>query len=156
MRLMAVLLVSITLLTVVAVQGRKLSVPNGANFPNNAGTSNTYSTTGDIDLSNPFFQSLGTNGRTCGSCHQPGDGMSVSAAHLQERFDATDGLDPIFRTVDGSNCHHDIDVSDVAGRSAAYSLLRTRGLIRIAIDVPATADFAVIVAPAHLVDYLPK
>jgi cytochrome c peroxidase len=34
--------------------------------------------------------------------------------------------------------------ADVAGRSAAYSLLRTRGLIRIAIDVPATADFAVV------------
>jgi hypothetical protein len=70
--------------------------------------------------------------------------MSVSAAHVQQRFDTTQGLDPIFRTVDGSNCNHDIDVSTVEGRSAAYSLLRTRGLIRIAIQVPATADYEVV------------
>jgi cytochrome c peroxidase len=119
-------------------------VPNGARFPNPAGTSSTYSTTGAIDLTGPFFQSLGTNGRTCGSCHQPSDAMSVSAAHIQQRFKVTGGLDPIFRTVDGSNCNHDIDVSTVAGRSAAYSLLRTRGLIRIGIQVPVTADFDVV------------
>jgi hypothetical protein len=53
-------------------------------------------------------------------------------------------MDPIFRTVDGSNCDHDIDTSSVRGRREAYSLLRTRGLIRIAIDVPQTADFSVV------------
>jgi cytochrome c peroxidase len=119
-------------------------VPNAARFPNPGGTSSTYSTTGAIETTGPFFQRLGTNGRTCGSCHQPSDGMSVSAAHIQQRFDATAGLDPIFRTVDGSNCNHDIDVSSVAGRSAAYSLLRTRGLIRVAIKVPTNADFDVV------------
>src|SRR5437868_11605258 len=92
----------------------------------------------------PFFQSLGSNGRSCASCHQPGDGMSVSAAHIQQRFDTSAGTDPIFRTVDGSNCNHDIAVSTPAGRKAAYSLLRTRGLIRVAIAVPANADFDVI------------
>jgi len=45
---------------------------------------------------------------------------------------------PIFRTVDGFNCNHNIDVSTLAGKSAAYSLLRTRGLIRIAIAVQQT------------------
>jgi hypothetical protein len=70
--------------------------------------------------------------------------MSVSAAHIEERFEGTRCLDPIFRTVDGSNCNHDIDVSTVAGRREAYSLLRTRGLIRIAIPVPAPADFKVV------------
>jgi hypothetical protein len=118
-------------------------VPNGTQFSNPGGASTTLSTTGAIDLTGPFFQSLGTNGRSCGSCHQPSDGMSVSAAHVQQRFDATSGLDPIFRTVDGSNCDHDIDVSTVAGRSAAYSLLRTRGVIRIGIPVPANADFGI-------------
>jgi hypothetical protein len=70
--------------------------------------------------------------------------MSVAAAHIQERFDKTGGLDPIFRTNDGSNCDHDIDVSTVAGRRAAYSLLRTRGLIRVSLGVPASADYAVV------------
>jgi len=120
-------------------------IPNGVFFPNPGGASQTYSTIGrGIDQTGPFFQSLGTNGRSCGTCHQPSDGMSVSAAHIQERFLLTLGLDPIFRTVDGSNCDHGVDVSTFAGRKAAYSLLRTRGLIRIAIDVPANADYQVV------------
>ena len=120
-------------------------IPNGAVFFNPNGASQTYSTIGGgIDQSGPFFQSLGTNGRSCASCHQPSDGMSVSAAHVERRFVLTHGLDPIFRTVDGSNCNHDIDVSTLAGRSVAYRLLRTRGLIRVAIAVPANADYDVV------------
>jgi cytochrome c peroxidase len=145
------LLSLMVLLIVAAVHAQSPQfVPNGTLFPNPGGTSSTYSTTGGgIDLTGPFFQSLGTNGRSCGSCHQPSDGMSVSAAHVQQRFDQTGGLDPIFRTVDGSDCNldsngGDVDVSTVAKRSAAYSLLRTRGLIRIAINVPATANFDVV------------
>jgi len=30
--------------------------------------------------------------------------MSVAAANVQQRFSLTQGQDPIFRTVDGSNC----------------------------------------------------
>src|SRR5207245_7681278 len=70
--------------------------------------------------------------------------MSVSAANDQQRFLQTQGHDPIFRTNDGCNCNHSIDVSTLAGREAAYSLLRTRGLIRIAIAVPANADYRVV------------
>ena len=119
-------------------------VPNGTLFLNLAGASQTYSTAGGgIDQTGLFFQSLGSNGRSCGSCHLPSDGMSVSALHTQLRFDLTAGTDPIFRTVDGSNCDHNIDVSTLQGRSSAYSLLRTRGLLRIALAVPAGADYAV-------------
>src|SRR5438309_3849781 len=134
------------LLVIVAVSGHQITfIPNGTFFGNPNGASETYSTTGEgVDLTGPFFQSLGTNGRSCGSCHQPSDGMSVSAANVQQRFLQTQGHDPIFRTNDGSNCNHSIDVSTLAGRSAAYSLLRTRGLIRIAIAVPASADYRVV------------
>ena len=119
-------------------------IPNGTSFLNLGGASQTYSTVGGgIDQTGLFFQSLGTNGRSCASCHQPSDGMSVSALHVQLRFDQTAGLDPIFRTVDGSNCDHNIDVSTLPGRYSAYSLLRTRGLIRIALAVPSGADYAV-------------
>ena len=119
-------------------------IPNGVFFSNPNGASQTYSTNdGGIDLTGPFFQSLGTNGRACGTCHQPSDGMSVSAANVQLRFLLTQGMDPIFRTVDGSNCNHNIDVSTLEARAAAYSLLRTRGLIRIGIAVPANADYQV-------------
>jgi len=133
-----------TTLMMATVRGQQSGFSNRSLFPNPNGVSQTYSTSGGFDLSNPFFQSLGTNGRSCATCHQPGDGMSISAASVQQRFDQTEGLDPIFRTVDGSNCNQGIDVSTVAGRSAAYSLLRTRGLIRIAIAVPASADYQVI------------
>jgi hypothetical protein len=58
-------------------------------------------------------------------------------------FALTGGTDPLFRTVDGSNCDHNIDTSTVTGRAQAYSLLTSRGLIRIAIAVPAGAEFKV-------------
>lgn len=144
-RLACGLSLPLALLIVMVVHGQEPnSIPNGMHFPDPGGTSSTYSSAGSIDETGPFFQSLGTNGRTCATCHQPSDGMTVSADHVQQRFDASDGLDPIFRTNDGSNCNHSIDVSTLEGRRSAYSLLRTRGLIRIAINVPANADFDVV------------
>src|SRR6266700_5815310 len=135
-----------TLVAIVGVSGQQFTfIPNGTFFANPSGASETYSTTGGgIDLTGPFFQSMGSNGRSCATCHQPSDGMSVAAASVQQRFLLTQGQDPIFRTVDGSNCNHSVDVSTLAGREAAYSLLRTRGLIRIAIAVPANADYRVV------------
>jgi hypothetical protein len=55
----------------------------------------------------------------------------------------TRGLDPIFRTNDGSNCDQNIVTSTLQGRRQAYSLLLSRGLIRIALPVPAGAEFTV-------------
>jgi cytochrome c peroxidase len=120
-------------------------IPNGTFFTNPGGASETYSTTaGGIDETGPFFQNMGTNGRTCASCHQPSEGMSISAAGVQQRFAVTSGQDPIFRTVDGSNCNHSVDVSTMPGMLSAYSLLLNRGLIRIPIAVPANADYQVV------------
>ncbi len=144
--LCAVLVPAAILMAIAVVRGQQLSfIPNGVFFPNPGGASQTYSAiNGGIDLTGPFFQSMGTNGRSCATCHQPSDGMSVSAENVQRRFVQTKGLDPIFRTVDGSNCDHGMDVSTGEGRSAAYSLLRTRGLIRIALAVPPNADYQVV------------
>lgn len=71
-----------TLIVVTAAYGQRVPfIPNGIFFPNPGGASQTYSTTGGgIDLTGPFFQSLGTNGRTCGSCHQPSDGCPFQPA----------------------------------------------------------------------------
>jgi cytochrome c peroxidase len=119
-------------------------LPNLNPFQDPTGKVETFSTTGKIDLTGPFFQSLGTNGRSCASCHQPSDAWSVSAAHVAQRFEDTQGLDPIFRLNDGSNCDHNIDVATVDGRRAAYSLLIGRGLIRIPLSLPAGAEFDVV------------
>jgi len=121
------------------------AMPNLYLFPNSTGFLATYNASGEpINLTGPFFQSLGTNGRSCGSCHRPAQGWSVSADELKARFEATQGLDPVFRTNDGSNCDHIIDTSTVGGRRQAYSLLIDRGLFRIALPVPADAEFQVV------------
>jgi len=121
------------------------AMPNLYLFPNSTGFLATHNTSGQpIDLTGPFFQSLGTNGRSCGSCHRPAQGWSVSAEELKARFAATQGLDPVFRPNDGSNCDHSIDTSTVGGRRQAYRLLIGRGLFRIALPVPADAEFQVV------------
>src|SRR5436305_12922067 len=120
------------------------SLPNLFPFPNAAGILATSSAGGAIDLRGPFFQSLGTNGRSCASCHGPAQGWSVSPLELKIRFELTQGRDPIFRTNDGSTCNHDIDTSTVQGRRKAYSLLTDRGVFRIAIGMPAGAEFDVV------------
>src|ERR1035441_7042742 len=121
------------------------SLPNLYPFPNASGVLETYNAGGAaIDLTGPFFQSLGTNGRSCGSCHKPAQGWGISAAEVKTRFYLTQGLDPIFRTNDGSNCDHNIDTSTLGGRQKAYSLLTNKGLIRVALQVPATAEFSVV------------
>ena len=107
---------------------------------NPTGTANTFNVNGAFDFANPFFQSLGTNGRSCSSCHQQTDGWTIIPAHVQQRFDATNGTDPIFQTVDGSSSPLS-DVSTVAARRVAYGMLLTKGLIRVGIGVRDTAEF---------------
>jgi len=117
--------------------------PNMFGFANPTGIHRTYNVYGAVDFDNLFFQSLGTNGRSCGSCHQPAEGWTIVPSHVQARFDATDGEDPIFRTNDGSNSPH-ADVSTVEARRSAYSMLLTKGLIRVGIGIPPNAEFAMI------------
>ncbi len=94
-----------------------------------------------FDTTNPFFQSLGTNGRSCSSCHVASSAWTITPKELDRRFDATLGLDPIFRTNDGSNSPK-ADVSTIKARRKAYSMLLTKGVIRIGLPIPANAEFA--------------
>src|SRR4051812_20975881 len=68
-----------------------------------------------ITANNAFFQDIGTNGRTCFTCHQPQNGWSVSAENIAGRFAATAGQDPIFRLVDGATCPN-ANVSTLAAK----------------------------------------
>src|SRR5947199_9328453 len=81
--------------------GEATFLPSMLSFPNPTGLAATYSATGKIRLDGPFFQSLGTNGRSSGSCHQPGDGWTVIPSQTRARFETSGGADPIFRTSDG-------------------------------------------------------
>jgi cytochrome c peroxidase len=47
-------------------------------YPNDTGVSQSFSANGALDTRNPFFQVLGSNGRSCITCHQPDQGWSVT------------------------------------------------------------------------------
>jgi hypothetical protein len=108
-----------------------------------SGKVQTASSTGAIDTTNPFFQSLGTNGRTCNSCHVASQGWTVTPAGLRERFEHTDGTDPIFLPHDGANAPN-LDVSTESARRKAYSLLLSRGVIRVGLPVKPTSEFQLV------------
>ena len=145
---------------------------NALEFENARGTLRTYSDNPKVSLkrqkisTEPFFQALGTNGRSCVHCHMPGEGWTITPAMVQRRFthpldparpdcmvdasacaaepDAEQfGLDPIFRPVDGANSPL-ADVSTAEARAEAYSMLLERAVIRVGIGIPPTAEFELI------------
>jgi hypothetical protein len=107
---------------------------------NASGIALTLSAGGRIDRRNPFFASLGANGRSCETCHQAADGWSVTPRSVRERFEATGGRDPIFRPVDGADSPK-ADVSTRAAREKAYSMLLKYGVIRVGLPIPSGAEF---------------
>ena len=66
----------------------------------------------------------------------------MTPAKLQARFNATSGADPVFAPVDGTNCPA-LPLNTLAARQSASSLLLGKGLIRVALSPPATAEFSV-------------
>ena len=109
--------------------------PQRASYADATGIVTVIHVGGPVDTrGNPFFTALGKNGRACITCHQPADGMSVSAKSLQERWAADPGKDPVFAAVDGSNCP-----SLPQDAASSHSLLLTRGLFRIARPWPPRA-----------------
>lgn len=131
-------------------------IPTYELTPDLAGFLGTYNPGGGTSPSptktatNAFFASLGTNGRTCGTCHQPASGMSINRNTILARFIATAGQDPLFAPVDGADCPKSVPAghtrpSYYGGRLgegkdmvSAHSLLLNRGVFRIFLPVPAT------------------
>jgi len=118
------------------------TAPREGLVPNRFGLSRTLNASGGPlqDPGNPFFQSLGTNGRSCSTCHVPESGMTITPEFVRLRFEQTAGLDSLFRTVDGSNSPTE-DVSTLRARRRAFSLLRDRALIRVGKGIPDPAEF---------------
>ena len=115
----------------------------GGIFPSSdpSGQLATLSTVGSFDRSNPFFQSLGTNGRACASCHTQTSALGLSAQEAQAIYAASGGSDPLFSPVDGANCP---SVTPANGASG-HSLLLGNGLIRVELRPPAGAEFTIAV-----------
>ena len=143
--------VDMTGTSVEALTHHNQTLPNNLPIPNSSGWATTISTQGGIDLSNEYFQDLGTNGRRCVSCHLPTAGWGITPPQVREIFNITlggklddgAGLGAIFRPVDGSNSPT-ADVSTFAKRKQAYSMLLNRGLIRVGLPIPATAEFELV------------
>jgi cytochrome c peroxidase len=102
------------------------------------GVMGTYNINGPIDKHNEFFQSLGTNGRSCGTCHLAAQAMSFTPLHAQLLYDLTRGADPLFANFDGANCR-----SVAAKDRAGHSLILKSGLIRIGLAVPVNAQYSI-------------
>ena len=126
-------------------------MPNNVPVHDATGVFTSVSSRGYIDLDNEFFQDLGGNGRRCVSCHVPSEGWTITPKQLKKTFEETDGgayddglgLSAVLRTNDGANSPN-ADVSTKAKRRQAYSMLLTKGLIRVGLPVPATAEFELV------------
>ena len=101
-------------------------------YPNASGLLTMLNNAAPIDTDgHPFFEAIGSNGRACVTCHQPADGMSISASTIQSMWIETSGKDPLFAAIDGSNCPH-----LPQDESSSHSLLLEKGLFRIALPWP--------------------
>ena len=89
----------------------------------------------NADTSDGFAANLGTNGRSCASCHVAEDAWSFTPKHARSL--ASD--DPLFSPNDGSDCP---PVTPSQGPDSALSSeLLDYGLIRVQLAFP-TADFS--------------
>ena len=103
-----------------------------------SGVLGTVNLSGPTHTDGPFFQSLGTNGRSCSTCHVAAQAFSFSAAGARERFEQSQGRDPLFAAVDGANCTT-VQPEDPAG----HSLVVQNGLIRVGLKLPANAQYTI-------------
>jgi cytochrome c peroxidase len=142
-RIMAQASMALMLASATAAALDRAPLPAMMPFANPSGFAATYSTAGAIDFNNPFFRTLGANGRSCESCHQASEGWTVTPDGIRRRFVATDGLDPIFRPNDGANAPN-LDVSTVEARVKAYSMLLDRGVMRVGMPIPPNAEFELV------------
>jgi cytochrome c peroxidase len=114
--------------------GMPVTVPQFGTDPNSLGTTGSYEIPGKTTTANnAFFQSLGTNGRSCFTCHQPASGMGLSVSSIAATAAASQ-LDPLFAMADGANCPGAVLRGDAFASS--HSLLLTRGLFRPSMPVP--------------------
>ncbi|HET9396812.1 MAG TPA: hypothetical protein VFO36_12205, partial [Nitrospiraceae bacterium] len=117
-------------------------LPDGRPFVNATGTSSSNSTLGNVDLTQSFFQELGSNDRTCETCHLPSDGWSFAATSAQKLFNDSEGFAALFQ-FDGQNVAG-ADLSTLEKRRTASSLMITKGLVRFNLALPPGAEFQIV------------
>lgn len=107
------------------------------------GIAETVHSTGAIDRTNPFFQKLGVNQRTCETCHSGDQGWTITAVGTALSFLTSGGQAPVFMLHDAGS-RPDADISTLASRWQTFrATLVKRGLIRFGRTLPATSEFTV-------------
>ncbi|HEX6245653.1 MAG TPA: hypothetical protein VFZ61_32235, partial [Polyangiales bacterium] len=119
-------------------------LPNNLPLRNEHGHAASYSSQGEVNLQSAFFTAQGSNGRHCGSCHAPETGWSMSAALLQQVFEQSQGLAPVFNALDADRNGAD-PVATLEQRRHAYSML-LQGKFSRNQTPPANAEFSVVAA----------
>jgi len=115
-----------------------VTLANLTPFSDTTGIVTTYTTDGQLDESTPFFVPLGSNQRSCVTCHQPSQAMSLNAATVSALFTSTSGTDSLFTAIDGANYP-----TAPTGDTTSHSLILTKGLIRIPVELPAGTQFTI-------------
>lgn len=142
--------------TVYDQSGFPATLPQFESFPDSHGLIGGYDPSGPTTTStNAFFQSLGSNGRSCFTCHQPAFAMSLSVKDINERFRRYGLKDPLFAPVDGATCPKNVPAAYTKGGLVggyvgthegpledAYETILHRGLIRVAIPLNAPPRLA--------------
>ncbi len=106
-----------------------------------AGVLESLSTDGfNTGSTNGFFAQLGTNGRTCNTCHVQADAWSFTAAHARSLA----RNDPLFAPADGADCPPADPLQPPDSRLSSEVL--DYGLIRVQMGIPAGADFTLLSA----------
>jgi cytochrome c5 len=97
---------------------------------NSAGIAETSHTSGVIDRTNPFFENLGTNGRTCETCHDARSAWTTSAEVMSDLFESTAGTHPLFVSLHDSGNRPDAPTGTLEEKRAAFQTLLEFGVHR--------------------------
>lgn len=118
-------------------------MPSKVQYRDSSGLMEILNTAGAFQTAgHAFFTPLGSNGRACITCHQPADGMGLSLDSIRRRWQETQGHDPLFAAIDGSNCPN-----LPQSKRASHSLLLDRGLFRIALPWPPRGPGGAVITP---------
>ncbi len=108
---------------------------------NLAGIAETLHTSGTIDRTNPFFQALGTNPRTCETCHSSAQGWTTNSIANGLLFLGSLGTGPLFNLVD-EGTRSDADISTFPARINTFvDLVVQKGLVRFNRTISPAAEF---------------
>ncbi|HUB02310.1 MAG TPA: hypothetical protein VL983_06480 [Terriglobales bacterium] len=120
------------------------TIPQDLALPDGIGLVSSHQSTGSMGTpGNPFFQSLGSNGRTCITCHQPENSWGLSPSTVLSTYTNTKGQDALFAPVDGADCPDRGAAATQPGRQflLARTQLFNRANIRISIAEPSVHDW---------------